>query len=80
MFYAFRVFNPNSGLDLLKVVRVSKAQALQRTGRAGRESAGACYRLYTEQEFDQFSDSTVPEIQRWGTELLHTVKYYMSVH
>lgn len=61
----FRVFNPNSGLDLLKVVRVSKAQALQRTGRAGRESAGACYRLYTEQEFEQFSDSTVPEIQRY---------------
>lgn len=59
-----KVFNPNSGLDLLKVVRVSKAQALQRTGRAGRESAGACYRLYTEQEFEQFSDSTVPEIQR----------------
>lgn len=59
-----KVFNPNSGLDLLKVVRVSKAQALQRTGRAGRESAGSCYRLYTEQEFEQFSDSTVPEIQR----------------
>uniref|UniRef100_K1PUI3 RNA helicase n=1 Tax=Magallana gigas TaxID=29159 RepID=K1PUI3_MAGGI len=61
---AIKVFNPNSGLDMLKVVRVSKAQALQRTGRAGRESAGSCYRLFTEQEFEQFSDSTVPEIQR----------------
>ncbi|XP_062572851.1 ATP-dependent RNA helicase DHX33-like [Saccostrea cucullata] len=59
-----KVFNPNSGLDLLKVVKVSKAQALQRTGRAGRESAGSCYRLYTEQEFTQFSDNTIPEIQR----------------
>ncbi|KAL5010310.1 hypothetical protein ScPMuIL_012615 [Solemya velum] len=59
-----RVFNPRSGLDLLKVVRISKAQALQRTGRAGRESSGSCYRLYTEQEFDSFKLNTVPEIQK----------------
>ena len=31
-------FNATSGLDLLKVQNVSKAQAWQRTGRAGRES------------------------------------------
>ncbi|XP_064595084.1 ATP-dependent RNA helicase DHX33-like [Liolophura sinensis] len=59
-----KLFSPSSGLDLLKVVRVSKAQALQRTGRAGREASGACYRLYTEDEFDRFSPNTVPEIQR----------------
>ena len=34
-------------LDLLKVVRVSKAQAKQRAGRAGRESEGTIYRLMT---------------------------------
>ncbi|KAJ8315572.1 LOW QUALITY PROTEIN: hypothetical protein KUTeg_007722 [Tegillarca granosa] len=48
----------------IHVVRVSKAQALQRTGRAGRESAGSCYRLYTEEEFESFKPNTVPEIQR----------------
>ncbi|XP_066516300.1 ATP-dependent RNA helicase DHX33 [Hoplias malabaricus] len=57
-------YNPDSGLEVLAVQRVSKAQAWQRAGRAGRENSGFCYRLYTEQEFDNFSNMTVPEIQR----------------
>ncbi|XP_054899962.1 ATP-dependent RNA helicase DHX33 [Poeciliopsis prolifica] len=57
-------FNPDSGLEVLAVQRVSKAQAWQRAGRAGREDAGFCYRLYTEQEFDNLTPMTVPEIQR----------------
>ncbi|KAM9728398.1 ATP-dependent RNA helicase DHX33 [Menidia menidia] len=57
-------FNPDSGLEVLAVQRVSKAQAWQRAGRAGREDSGSCYRLYTEQEFDNFIPMTVPEIQR----------------
>ncbi|MBN3277137.1 DHX33 helicase, partial [Polyodon spathula] len=57
-------YNPDSGLEVLAVQRVSKAQAWQRTGRAGREDSGVCYRLYTEDQFDQFSNMTVPEIQR----------------
>ncbi|KAM9333838.1 ATP-dependent RNA helicase DHX33 isoform 2-T2 [Pholidichthys leucotaenia] len=57
-------FNPDSGLEVLAVQRVSKAQAWQRTGRAGREESGFCYRLYTEQEFESLIPMTVPEIQR----------------
>lgn len=57
-------FNPDSGLEVLAVQRVSKAQAWQRAGRAGREDSGFCYRLYTEQEFDSLLPMTVPEIQR----------------
>ncbi|XP_070699300.1 ATP-dependent RNA helicase DHX33 [Pempheris klunzingeri] len=57
-------FNPDSGLEVLAVQRVSKAQAWQRAGRAGREDSGSCYRLYTEQEFDSLIPMTVPEIQR----------------
>lgn len=57
-------FNPDSGLEVLAVQRVSKAQAWQRSGRAGREDSGSCYRLYTEQEFDSLIPMTVPEIQR----------------
>jgi ATP-dependent RNA helicase DHX33 len=60
------LYNSNSGLDLLKVVRISKAQALQRTGRAGRESSGTCYRIYTEEEFDSLKKNTVPEILRYS--------------
>ncbi|XP_048873051.1 ATP-dependent RNA helicase DHX33 [Brienomyrus brachyistius] len=57
-------YNPDSGLEVLAVQRVSKAQAWQRTGRAGREESGLCYRLYTEDEFENFVNMTVPEIQR----------------
>ena len=42
-----KLHQAGAGLDLLKTVRVSKAQAKQRTGRAGRESEGTCYRLVT---------------------------------
>ncbi|XP_036845498.1 ATP-dependent RNA helicase DHX33 [Oncorhynchus mykiss] len=57
-------FNPESGLEVLAVQRVSKAQAWQRAGRAGREDSGSVYRLYTEDEFDNLIPMTVPEIQR----------------
>ncbi|XP_077987856.1 ATP-dependent RNA helicase DHX33-like [Glandiceps talaboti] len=57
-------YQAGSGLDLLKVQSVSKAQAWQRTGRAGREDSGTCWRLYTEDEFEQFRENMIPEIQR----------------
>ncbi|XP_067393949.1 ATP-dependent RNA helicase DHX33 isoform X2 [Emydura macquarii macquarii] len=57
-------YSPESGLEVLAVQRVSKAQAWQRTGRAGREDSGICYRLYTEDEFEKFDKMTIPEIQR----------------
>ncbi len=57
-------FKPSTGLDMLKVQWISKAQAWQRTGRAGRESTGTCYRLYSEAQFESLDMNTVPEIQR----------------
>ncbi|XP_069729928.1 ATP-dependent RNA helicase DHX33 isoform X1 [Phaenicophaeus curvirostris] len=57
-------YSPEIGLEVLAVQRVSKAQAWQRTGRAGREDSGFCYRLYTELEFERFDKMTIPEIQR----------------
>uniref|UniRef100_A0A670Y256 RNA helicase n=1 Tax=Pseudonaja textilis TaxID=8673 RepID=A0A670Y256_PSETE len=57
-------YTPQSGLEVLAVQRISKAQAWQRAGRAGREDSGFCYRLYTEDEFEKFDKMTVPEIQR----------------
>lgn len=59
------VYFPGSGLEVLAIQRVSKAQAWQRAGRAGREDSGSCYRLYTEEEFDNLVPMTVPEIQRY---------------
>ena len=40
------------------------AQARQRLGRAGRQSPGQCYRLYTEEQFYSLQNTTTPEIQR----------------
>ncbi|KAK3131825.1 hypothetical protein QOZ80_6AG0511980 [Eleusine coracana subsp. coracana] len=59
-----RAYNPVTGMESLIVIPVSKAQALQRSGRAGREGPGKCFRLFQESEFDKLVDSTVPEIKR----------------
>lgn len=57
-------FNPLTGIEVLGTTPISKAQALQRSGRAGRESEGACFRLYTEDDFFKLKDSPVAEIRR----------------
>ncbi|MBT8355051.1 MAG: ATP-dependent helicase HrpB [Desulfofustis sp.] len=43
-------FHPGSGLSRLTTVRVSKAAAEQRAGRAGRLGPGHCLRLWTKEE------------------------------
>ncbi|XP_053130565.1 ATP-dependent RNA helicase DHX33 isoform X1 [Hemicordylus capensis] len=57
-------YNPESSLEVLALQRVSKSQAWQHSGRAGREDSDLCYRLYTEDKFEKFDKMTVPEIQR----------------
>ncbi|KAK9092472.1 hypothetical protein Syun_027383 [Stephania yunnanensis] len=59
-----RSYNPCTGIESLVIVPISKAQAFQRSGRAGREGPGKCYRLYPEIEFSKLLNSTVPEIKR----------------
>ncbi|KAL0592306.1 hypothetical protein ABG067_000414 [Albugo candida] len=63
-----RSYVPNSGVEMLQIEPVSKAQAWQRTGRAGREAPGVCYRLFPENTFDKLSDRTIPDIQRVSLE------------
>ena len=55
---------PIRKVELLKVVNISKAQAIQRAGRAGREAPGKCYRLYSEAEYDKMAATPTPEIMR----------------
>lgn len=57
-------FRSEIGLDSLLTKPVSKAAATQRKGRAGREAAGICYRLYTEEGFAALAESDTPEILR----------------
>ncbi|XP_045794628.1 pre-mRNA-splicing factor ATP-dependent RNA helicase DEAH10 [Trifolium pratense] len=59
-----RSYDPGKGMESLIVVPTSKSQALQRSGRAGREGPGKCFRLYPENEFEKLEDSTMPEIKR----------------
>ncbi|CAL5193656.1 unnamed protein product [Lathyrus oleraceus] len=59
-----RSYDPGKGMESLIVLPTSKSQALQRSGRAGREGPGKCFRLYPENEFEKLEDSTMPEIKR----------------
>ncbi|XP_007606128.1 probable ATP-dependent RNA helicase DHX35 isoform X2 [Cricetulus griseus] len=63
-FMKLRAYNPRTAIECLVVVPVSQASANQRAGRGGRNRSGKCYRLYTEDAFDQLPQSTVPEMQR----------------
>ena len=55
-------FDPASGLTRLATVRVSRAAADQRRGRAGRTAPGVCYRLWDEAETRALPAFADPEI------------------
>lgn len=55
-------FTPGNGLSRLTTVRVSKAAADQRAGRAGRLGAGYCLRLWTKAEQHSLAPFHPPEI------------------
>ncbi len=57
-------FDPSHGLDRLELVRISRASADQRAGRAGRQGPGLCLRLWTEHDDRSLSAATTPEIRR----------------
>ncbi|XP_068646559.1 ATP-dependent RNA helicase DEAH11, chloroplastic-like [Aristolochia californica] len=57
-------FEPGSGMNLLRVCRISQSSANQRAGRAGRTAPGKCFRLYSELDFQSFSLHQEPEIHR----------------
>lgn len=57
-------FRSRLGMESLLAKPISKSSALQRTGRAGREGPGICYRLYTEEAFGTLAEADLPEILR----------------
>ncbi|KAH8117149.1 P-loop containing nucleoside triphosphate hydrolase protein [Phellopilus nigrolimitatus] len=59
-----RTYNPTTSLASLATVPVSLASAIQRAGRAGRTSAGVCYRLYSERVLVSLPPTNPPEITR----------------
>jgi ATP-dependent helicase HrpB len=55
-------FDPRSGLTRLETVRISRANAEQRCGRAGRLGPGICIRLWPEADQQRLAAQTAPEI------------------
>jgi ATP-dependent helicase HrpB len=55
-------YDPSRGLTRLETVRVSRASADQRRGRAGRTAPGVCYRLWDEEETRALPAYARPEI------------------
>ncbi|TMS07009.1 putative ATP-dependent RNA helicase DHX40 [Larimichthys crocea] len=73
--------NSRVGMDILEVVPISKSEAQQRAGRAGRTSAGKCFRIYTKEFWEKsMPEYTIPEIQRTSlTAVVLTLKC-LGVH
>lgn len=80
-------FDPGSGMSRLVTERVTKAEATQRQGRAGRVQAGVCYRLWTKGEEGALAafppaeiESTdltalVLELAQWGADSAEGMRF-----
>jgi ATP-dependent helicase HrpB len=56
--------SPWSGLPTLTTVKISRASAIQRAGRAGRTREGRVLRLYTKGDYESRPEHQLPEIAR----------------
>jgi ATP-dependent helicase HrpA len=57
-------YSHRNKVEQLQVEAIARAAANQRAGRCGRVSAGVCFRLYAEDDFNKRSPYTEPEILR----------------
>ncbi len=74
------VFDPRTGMTRLETIRISRAEADQRRGRAGRTAPGLCWRLWARDAEGAMAAFATPEIRAadlaplalelavWGTE------------
>ncbi|XP_053099073.1 putative ATP-dependent RNA helicase DHX57 [Hemicordylus capensis] len=64
-------YDPSKGMESLEDTFVSKANALQRKGRAGRVASGVCFHLFTSHHYHHhLLKQPLPEIQRVPLEQL----------
>lgn len=57
-------YSTRSKVQQLPIEKISKASCNQRAGRCGRTAPGVCFRLFSEEDFNNRPDFTEPEIQR----------------
>ena len=62
--WKIKTYQATTGIETLKITAISKNSAIQRAGRAGRETSGKWFRLYSEDIYNEMETSTVPEILR----------------
>lgn len=74
------LFFIRGGGGIVQVVNVSQSQSNQRAGRAGRESDGKCFRLFTEEAFFSLDESSTPEILRVGVAQVLLQLFAMGIH
>ena len=56
------IFQLNRGITHLQSQKISQASATQRSGRAGRLTAGTCYRLWSKEQHSRLAKQSTPEI------------------
>lgn len=76
-FTKIKIYDHKTGMDSLIRVPLSKSSAKQRAGRAGRTRNGSVYRLYREDDYEQFDEFTVPDVQK--SSLAETVMMLKSL-
>jgi len=80
-------YSPASGMNRLNTQSISQDSAVQRSGRAGRLSAGVCYRMWTAEQQSHLAKHTsaeilhsdlsplVLELANWGVTDVHELQW-----
>ena len=58
------VYDKSKRLTVMVQGWITQAQANQRAGRAGRTRPGKCYRIFSQEQFDQMERYKIPELKR----------------
>lgn len=62
------VYDQKYKISTMKLVDISQSSAKQRAGRSGRTAPGFCFRLYSEESFNQRKVGKVPEMDNESLE------------